>query len=380
MKSIVYRVAGLIFLLLAASVLLLIFLTNYQMSELFQMYLSRAPMPGGMGDFIMKHGMMHHRLFLPPPPMGRYEMDFLASVHNSLIWVGALIIIAGLAVSVMLARSITVPLRRLNEAVRAVQAGHFGGIVPVTTKDEVGRLTTAFNEMNQALATDSERRRRFLADVAHELRTPLTVIQGNIEGMRDGIIDANREELQSLYEETQHLSRLIHDLRDLSLAEAGQLTLEKTPMDFNAFLSQSVDAMRPLTEKKHLSLTLRLHPVGDVCADPSRLYQILSNLLSNAIRYTPEGGSITVSSAQKEEDEKKWAVFSVSDTGIGMSADDLPHIFEHFYRADPSRNRKTGGSGIGLSIVRELAELHGGYVTAESTPGKGSTFHVYLPL
>lgn len=380
MKSIVYRVAGLIFLLLAASVLLLIFLTNYQMSELFQMYLSRAPMPGGMGDFIMKHGMMHHRLFLPPPPMGRYEMDFLASVHNSLIWVGALIIIAGLAVSVMLARSITVPLRRLNEAVRAVQAGHFGGIVPVTTKDEVGRLTTAFNEMNQALATDSERRRRFLADVAHELRTPLTVIQGNIEGMRDGIIDANREELQSLYEETQHLSRLIHDLRDLSLAEAGQLTLEKTPMDFNAFLSQSVDAMRPLTEKKHLSLTLRLHPVGDICADPSRLYQILSNLLSNAIRYTPEGGSITVSSAKKEENEKKWAVFSVSDTGIGMSADDLPHIFEHFYRADPSRNRKTGGSGIGLSIVRELAELHGGYVTAESTPGKGSTFHVYLPL
>lgn len=349
------------FLLIALTVFLLVYLANLQMTNLFSDYVGHA------GGHMMPMGM------------GQQEREFLASVHQALIWVGAGIMLVGLAASYALARSITVPLRMLSGAAREIARGNYRQRVDIDSRDEVEQVARAFNGMAEALEANTQMRKRLLADIAHELRTPLAIIQGNLEGMLDGVVDTDKEQLGSLHEETVHLNRLISDLRDLSLAEAGQLTLDKNPADINQVISRSVGLLKPLADEKNISMNCTLAPLPPIIADASRLNQVVYNLLTNAIRYTPPGGAVSLTTELLEQGGPKWVKFSVCDTGVGIDAGDLPHIFDHFYRADKSRAKKSGGSGIGLAIVKKLVETHGGRIEVRSTPGQGSCFHVYLP-
>jgi two-component system sensor histidine kinase BaeS len=286
----------------------------------------------------------------------------------------------GLLASHALARSITVPLRRLSLAVEDIERGAFGKKIEVGSKDEIGNLAVAFNKMTETLASNNRLRQRLLADIAHELRTPLAVIQGHLEGMLEGVVELDKEQISSLYDETTQLNRLITELRDLSLAEAGQLTLDKKPTDVNQLVVRVLQMLKPLADEKNITLQSALEPLPDMMVDAGRINQILYNLLTNAIRYTPEKGFIRILTGVIKSKEQKLVKIEISDSGAGIPAHDLPHVFNHFYRADQSRNRKSGGSGIGLAIVKQLVEIHGGYVDVESIPNAGSKFKVYLPV
>ena len=368
MNSISRRITGLMFLLIVATVFLLSYLADYQMSAQFSDYLNNRPASGMMTN--------SHMMAM----MGAHEQEFLANTHKSLVWYGAGIVVIGLIASYFMAQSITVPLRRLNAAVEAIEQGELGQTVPVQSDDEVGQLAQAFNRMSHALEVNNQLRKRLLAGVAHELRTPLTVIQGNLEGMLDGVIEPSSEQLESLYEETVYLNKIIRELRDLSLAEAGQLRLDKQQSDINLLVNRAVQLMKPLADEKRIQFICDLREVPQVQIDASRINQVVYNLLSNALRYTPDGGQVGVTTTVVAERAKRFVTISVRDNGKGISAADLPHIFEHFYRADLARDRKSGGSGIGLAIVKQLVELHGGRVEVKSEIGIGSEFRIYLPI
>jgi two-component system sensor histidine kinase BaeS len=362
MRSITWRIAALMFSSLLITVLLLVFLANRQMSLQFSEYLNVHQIETA------------HKLAGGSP-----EQVFLESIHRSLYWVGAAILLVGLFASYWLARGITVPLRELSAAADSVRAGKLGLKVAINSRDEVGKLASAFNEMSQSLENNVVLRRRFLADIAHELKTPLAVIQGNLEGMIEGVIDKSNEQLNSLYEETVHLNRLIKDLRDLTLAEVGALSLEREPVDINLLIGRAVNMLEPLAEEKQITIAKELEPAPPVSADSGRVNQILYNLLTNALRYSPVNGTIAVSSETVIRDGSPWLRIGVKDAGRGIAAEDLPFIFEHFYRADKSRGKKSGGSGIGLAIVKRLVEIHGGAIEVDSRPGQGACFFVYLP-
>ena len=368
MNSISRRITGLMFLLIVATVFLLSYLADYQMSAQFSDYLNNRPASGMMAN--------SHMMAM----MGAHEQEFLANTHKSLVWYGAGIVVIGLIASYFMAQSITVPLRRLSAAVEAIEQGELGQTVPVQSDDEVGQLAQAFNRMSHALEVNNQLRKRLLAGVAHELRTPLTVIQGNLEGMLDGVIEPSSEQLESLYEETVYLNKIIRELRDLSLAEAGQLRLDKQQSDINLLVNRAVQLMKPLADEKRIQFICDLREVPQVQIDASRINQVVYNLLSNALRYTPDGGQVGVTTTVVAERAKRFVTISVRDNGKGISAADLPHIFEHFYRADLARDRKSGGSGIGLAIVKQLVELHGGRVEVKSEIGIGSEFRIYLPI
>jgi two-component system sensor histidine kinase BaeS len=352
MPSITWRITGLMFLSVLLTVLVLVYLANYQMTAHFRDYLA-----------VQQPGMGHHGQ-AAMAAAGTPERVFLESIHRSLYWVGAVILVAGLAVSYLLAQSITVPIRKLSAAAAAIAKGHYGRQVTVPSGDEVGRLTAVFNLMSRSLADADASRRRFLADVAHELRTPLAIIQGNLEGMA----------------EAAHLNRLITDLRDLSLAEGGQLVLEKEATDVNMLVLRAVSMLEPLAQEKGVTLVSEPGSVPVSVLDPRLINQVLYNLLTNSLRHTPSGGRVTVTTGAAVRQGRNWLRIAVADTGCGIDAADLPFVFDRFYRADRSRDRRSGGSGLGLAIVRELTEIHGGRVTAASEPGRGSTFTVFLPV
>lgn len=378
MRSITWRITGLMFLSILLTVLILVYLAEYQMMVHFTNYVAGQQTEGQSGGQMMKS--MHNNGQAMAAMMGLPEQVFLESIHRSLYWVGGAILIAGLLASYLFAQTITVRLRQLNAAVDVIGSGTYGQQVLVESEDEVGRLAKAFNRMSRSLEDNIQLRKRLLADIAHELRTPLAIIQGNLEGMIDGVVEKNNDQLRSLHEETVYLNRLIKDLRDLSLAEAGQLMLEKTPTDINAVIVRAIHLLKPLADEKKIDLVMNLQPVPVLLVDASRINQVLNNLLTNALRYTPSKGTITVSSFITLLKNQEWLELTVTDSGIGISEEDLPFVFDHFYRSDKSRDKKSGGSGIGLAIVRQLIEIHGGLVEAVSRPGKGSSFRLFLPL
>lgn len=373
-NSITARITGLMSLSIAATVFLLIYLADEQMVELFQEYLVVQQMEMSQGLVGQPPGESAVTLV-----MGPLEKTFLASVHRSLIWVGIGIMAVGLAASYALARSITVPIRKLSRAAEELEQGNLGQTVLVEATDEVGHLAAIFNRMSETLATNTKLRRQLLANIAHELRTPLAVIQGHLEGMVDGVIEPSKEQLSSLHEEAVRLNRLITDLRDLSLAEVRQLALEKQPTDVNQLVVRTVTMLKPLADEKEIEISYALgENLPVVTVDSDRMSQVLYNILVNAIRYSPVKGHVHVITALMEE--KQWLKISIEDNGPGISPEDVPYVFDHFYRGDKSRDRKSGGSGIGLAIVKQLVENHGGQVNVESVLGVGSIFHVLLPV
>jgi len=243
--------------------------------------------------------------------------------------------------------------------------------------DEIGELGHAFNSMADALARAENLRRNMVSDVAHELRTPLTNIRGYLEALRDGVVQPNSAVVDSLYEEALTLNRLIDDLQEISLADAGQLKLEPRMVAVAPLIERVLNAMQAEAAAKKIALASDVPAdLPAVSADPERVGQVLRNLLANALAYTPEQGSVSVSARSAGA----CVEVSIVDTGIGVAPEDLLLVFERFYRVDKSRARQTGGTGLGLAIVKNLVEAHGGRVWAQSTPGAGSTFTFSLPV
>ena len=311
------------------------------------------------------------------------EANFLSRVNRSLWITGLAAAAVALLAGLFLTRQITRPVRALIRGSREISRGNLAYRVKGESGDEVGELVRSFNTMTANLAASEQLRRRMTADIAHELRTPLTIVEGTVDGMLDGVFAPDRERLTTIKEETALLTRLISDLRDLSLAEAGQLKLELAPDDIAKLLRDKLDQIEPTAQDKGVLLKLEGEdnlPLIEI--DHMRIEQVIANLLTNAIHHTPPGGSITVSAraATPSVDNQRGVLISVADTGEGINAEHLPHIFERFYRVSDSRARSEGGTGLGLAIVKHLVLAHHGRVWAESEPGKGSRFSVFLPL
>ncbi len=308
--------------------------------------------------------------------MGAPEQRLLADVRQA-IWIAALAGIALAAVvGTLTARQISAPLRRLASAAGRIGAGDLAHQVPVDRDDEIGELGRTFNAMAADLRKAEEGRRRLMADIAHELGTPLAVLQANVEGMMDGVVDRSPERLASLHAQIQVLTRLVRDLRDLSLAQEGRLPLDRREMDLAALAREAAELVRPLAEEKGIALIVEGEAAAPVVADRERIAQVLQNLLANALRYTDSGGRVALAVRAGGNE----ATVEVADNGVGIPEEELPHVFERFHRVDRSRARATGGAGLGLAIVKHLVEAHGGRVWARSRPGEGSLFGFSLPL
>jgi two-component system sensor histidine kinase BaeS len=301
-----------------------------------------------------------------------------------LVWVGGLLLGVGLplvgwGIAGHAFQDIAQPLADLMDAADAVAVGDLHVHVAEESPGDFGRLAQTFNRMARELERAEEQRRNLAADVAHELRTPLHIIQGNLEGLLDGVYQPTAEHINAMLDETRWLARLIDDLRLLSLAESGQLVLHKEAIAVDELLTDISTSFCGQAEAKGIQLCIagkdKLTGVT-VNADVGRLYQILGNLVVNALRYTPSGGTITLQGERVPGSVR----LSVRDTGKGIAPEDIPSIFDRFWRADPARSRTEGvGGGLGLAIARQLALAHGGRIEVESQPGQGATFTVQLP-
>jgi signal transduction histidine kinase len=284
---------------------------------------------------------------------------------------------AAIVLGVVLARSLTRPLRELTLGARAVAAGELDTQVPVRSSDELGELAEAFNQMNADLATSRDRRRQLTADVAHELRTPLSVILGHSEGIQEGVLEASENNLAVIHDEAMRLERLVEDLRILSLVESGELPLELGEYGPAVILQKAAASYRALAREKEIDIDVDLSgELPEVRIDLDRMGQVLGNLVNNAIRHTPDGGSVSLAAHELDGAIE----FKVKDTGPGIDPEDLPHVFERFYRGDKSRQRDGAGSGLGLAIAKSLTEAQGGSIRAESQPGEGTTILLQIPM
>ncbi len=302
-------------------------------------------------------------------PAERDVRDALARAQ----WTGALLAaLVALALAVPAARRIARPVAALATAADAVRRGERGARVQDLSRDELGDLGRTFNDMAASLEREDVLRRRVVADVAHELRTPLTSIQGHLEALRDGVLPADAPTLGLLHDEAARLGRLVADLEGLARAEAAGLALDRREIDVADVARDVTAELADGFRSKHVALDLHLAP-APAYADADRVAQIARNLVSNALKFTPESGRVTVDT----RDGDRRAVLEVRDTGPGMTAEEAAHAFDRFWRAPGASG--VPGSGIGLTIVRELVEAHGGTVAVESAPGMGSTFRVTLP-
>jgi len=273
-------------------------------------------------------------------------------------------------------RRLSVPFGDLLEAAGRITGGDYSARVIEQGPAELRSLGRAFNAMASRLQVTDQQRRNLLADVTHELRTPLTVIQGNLEGMLDGVYTADEAHLKSLLEETEVLSRLVDDLRTLALAESGALQLKKEPTDLAALISETAAGFRAQADAVGVALGVEVMaaiPLLDL--DPERIREVLSNLIANALRYTPRGGFISMRLGIIHTGGVQRALVTITDSGPGITAEDLPHVFDRFYKA-----RDSGGMGLGLSIAKYLIEAHGGTLDAESESGRGTTMRITLPV
>lgn len=315
-----------------------------------------------------------------PSVLDAQQQDFLQRVNFSILLAG---IIAGLVALLLgggLFYQITAPLDALAAASRKIAAGDLTARVRKPRGDEIGQVGQAFNAMADSLAQSEDARRNMIADIAHELRNPLGIIQGQLEGMLDGVFPASPEQIASIHEETLLLNRLVADLRDLALADAGQLRIMRQPTDLTALVEKTIAAFGTQAAEKNIALK------GDAPAslprvniDAQRIEQVLRNLIGNALRYTPEGGVVSIQCSVYSKQASSVMV-RVSDTGPGIPADELPHVFERFWRGDKSRARHGGGAGLGLAIAKQLVVAHGGKMGVESEPGRGATFWFTLPV
>lgn len=307
---------------------------------------------------------------------GPTERAFIAGVTRAMIQSALAASAIALILGVILARTLTGPLRELTAATRALAKGDLKQHVDFKADDELGELAGAFNQMSADLSAAVDQRRQMTADIAHDLRTPLHVIMGYTESLSDGILEPTPETLAIIHDEARHLSRLVEDLRTLSLADAGMLTLMREETSVSELLSRVALAHRQQAQDGHVQLTVKADaqlPPAEL--DPNRIEQVLRNLVQNALRHTPAGGQVTLSADQHDG----MLEMAVQDTGAGIEPEHLPHIFDRFYRADRARGDSEESSGLGLAIARSLVRLHNGEIRAYSKPGAGARFVITIP-
>jgi len=303
--------------------------------------------------------------------------NYRAAVTEALLLALGVALISAVAVSLFVSRRVVTPISQLTRASHHMAAGHYRERVAVPGGDELGQLARSFNQMATTLEQTEAMRRDLIANVTHELRTPLSSIKGYMEGLIDGVLPAQPDTYQQVYREADRLQRLVNDLQELSRVEAGAFQLERHPHTVPDLIRQTVDRLRPQFEEKSVALEQNVAAnLPPVRVDEDRINQVLLNLVGNALQYTPAGGTVTIAATPKAGAVE----IAVSDTGLGISAEHLPHLFTRFYRVDKSRSRAGGGSGIGLTIAKHLIEAHGGRIWATS-PGhnQGSTFGFTLP-
>lgn len=316
--------------------------------------------------------------YVPPDVAHHLDMAFSDATVISLgVAVGASVLTA-LVLSWVVSDRVVRPVRMIARGAQRIARGAHDARVPVRGTDELAQLAVAFNDMAASLQRAEDIRRQLLADVAHELRTPLATVESYLEAMSDGVLPTDNENWAAIRGETARLNRLVNDLQQVSQAEAHQLDLHLSPTLPGALLDSAIKAARPIYEAQGVKLALDVQPrLPTVEVDDERIAEALGNLLTNALRHTPSGGEVTASAGRLDN----HIVIAIADNGDGIATEHLERIFERFYRVDPARSRVSGGTGIGLAIVRAIIEAHGGTVIADSEgPGRGATFTVRLPI
>jgi signal transduction histidine kinase len=347
-----------------ASVGLAGLLTRFELERAFQQYLTTLPSPMGGGGM----GAGRHLV------LGGAEQTFLTSLDRGILVASVVAFALAALAALAFAWYLTRPLERLTSAAEDLSSGDLGARAAVGGPWEVKRLGETFNSMAESLQEQETLRRRMVADVAHELRNPVAALRAQIEGVAEGIIPADEARFESLADDTRQLSRLVADLQELSVAEAGELRYDMAPLDLAELACRQVEQVGPLFAS---DVKLECEPAGPVpvVGDALRLTQVLRNLLDNASRHTGRGSVIVAVGHSAGR-----ARVEVSDTGDGIPEADLPYVFERFYRADSARARDTGGSGIGLAVARRIIQDHGGSVFARNADGGGATVGFELPL
>jgi two-component system, OmpR family, sensor histidine kinase BaeS len=309
------------------------------------------------------------------PTLDPREERYLQRTNLALLYAALASTAIALVLGWWLARTLTRPLGELTEAIQRMSAGQLEQRVEINTQDELGQLGEAFNQMSVRLSQAVQQRRQMTADIAHDLRTPLTVIAGYVEALRDRVLQPSAQRFETIHIEVQHLLRLVEDLRTLSLADAGELTLQTGALQAEPLLDRVAAAYAQKATQQGIDLLVQVEPGLPVFhADEERIVEVLGNLMTNALRHTPPGGKITLGAKRAME----WIELRVEDTGEGIPEDALPYLFDRFYRVDPSRTQEDEESGLGLAIARSIVEAHGGRIDVESQLGKGSTFKVLL--
>ena len=310
------------------------------------------------------------------PILNPQDVLFQSSVFRSLLFAGGLALLFGIILSYFTSRRLVAPLNRLTQAAERIGQGHLDERVGIQTKDEIGQLALAFNAMVDNLNSQENLRKQFTADIAHELRTPLTSIKSYIEAFQDNVLPANQENLSSIHEEIDRLVDLSSDLKDLNVAEIGALTLAIEPVDLKHLMRKVIRSLQPLMQEKQLTLNWNAPPEHVTTTGDGRLLtRLFYNLVHNAYCYSNISGQITLSLSQTSD----FSEIRIKNTGMGIPEEDLPFIFERFYRADKSRTRETGGTGIGLALVQQITALHQGTITVQSKVGQETEFIIQLP-
>lgn len=304
------------------------------------------------------------------------DQEFRNNSYQAMIFSTLLAVVLALCIGFLFARNLVTPINRISKAAKAIGGGDLSARTDLTGDDEIARLGMTFDSMAESIEKDRELERRLTTDVAHELRTPLMAIQSTVEAMVDGVFKADEERLETVNSEVQRLSRLVDALLKLSRLENRSVPMNPQVINVGELISGLIATHEAYVADS--GLTLYFNTEDDVCVygDPDMVRQATANLISNAVRYTPEGGSITVSVKRGD----LMASIAVADTGIGLTAEEAKMVFSRFWRADAGRNRESGGLGIGLAVVKEIVDQHGGWVRVEGKPNKGATFTIYIPI
>lgn len=328
--------------------------------------------PGIFNDHLERAGVGR-----TPAETEHVEAAFASALLVSLSVALLAAVVAALAVSWYFSRRVQRSIAPVTDAASQIAAGRYDARVPDPgLGGDFATLTRTFNALADRLAAVETTRRRMLADLAHEMRTPLATIDAHLEAVEDGVRHLDRDTLWILRDSTQRLRRLAEDIGAVSRAEEGHLDIHPGPVDPAALAEAAADAASDRYVAKGVRLDTRLRTHEPVLADPDRIGQVLTNLLDNALRHTPRGGAVVLTCDRLD----RWVQYSVADTGEGIASEHLSHVFDRFYRVDTARDRRQGGSGIGLSIARALVEAHGGGIAVDSAgPGQGATFTVRLP-
>ena len=316
----------------------------------------------------------------PPGLAAPTASNVVSAVNESLIWTGIAAAVLGTLLMALLSGRMLSPVQNLGAAALRLGRGDLSQRAPASGPEEIKRLAVSFNAMASNLEAAEQHRRALVADVAHELRTPVSNIQGYLEAIKDDLLKPDQETIDVIYGQVLHLSRLVEDLRLLAQMEAGALHLNRTSEDVRDLLQRCIDGVRPRAETNEVTIDLETDPNTPLVEmDATRISQVVNNLLENAIVHTPPGGRVDIAAGPADDAQVQ---ISVTDTGRGISGEDLPRLFDRFYRADPSRSRSTGGVGLRLTIAKQLVEAHGGAIEVRSAPGPGagSRFSFVLPV